>query len=73
MPADSRQLLFLTFSVLVAKPKKKTVNAIGTQLRDLINSGLTRWRMEVYERMKAAAEIGRNPVKKHPIQPECGE
>ena len=24
------------------------VNAIGTQLRDLINSGLSRWRLVVY-------------------------
>ena len=69
VPADSRQLLllllFLTFSVLVANPKKllytvanpargllnrekrTKVNAIGTQLRDPINSELTRWRMAV--------------------------
>ena len=87
VPADSRQLLlllllFLTFSALVANPKKTTlhggqsrswsaeqgkkrkrkslaappppparcsfgVNAIGTQLRDPINSGLTRWRMAI--------------------------
>ena len=50
------------------------VNAIGTQLRDPINSGLTRWRMAVsYERMDAAAELGRNPVSKHQIQPEYGD
>ena len=36
------------------------VNAIGTQLRDPINSGLTRWQLTVY--MDAFAEIGRNPV-----------
>ena len=35
------------------------MNAIGTQLRDLINSGLTRWRMAVP--LDAAAELGRNP------------
>ena len=37
------------------------MNAIGTQLRDPINSGLTRWRMAV-SIMDAAAELGRNPV-----------
>ena len=46
------------------------VNAIGTQLlRDPMNSGLTRWRMAVSQ-MDAAAEVGRNPVSKHQIQPE---
>ena len=48
------------------------VNAIGTQLRDLINAGLTRWRLAV-EIMDAVAESGRNPVNKHQIQPECVE
>ena len=48
------------------------MNAIGTQLRDLINSGLTRWRMAV-SLMDAAAELGRNPVSKHQIQPEYGD
>ena len=48
------------------------MNAIGTQLRDPINSGLTRWRMAVSE-MDAAAELGRNPVSKHRIQPEYGD
>ena len=42
------------------------MNAVGTQLRDPINSGLTRWRMD------AAAELGRNLVSKHLIQPEYG-
>ena len=57
VPADSRQ-----------------VNAIDTQLRDPINSGLNRWRMAVLnKKMDAAAELGRNPVSKHQIQPECGE
>ena len=47
------------------------VNAIGTQLRDPINSGLIRWRMAVsYGRR---AELGRNPVSKHQIQPEYGD
>ena len=50
------------------------MNAIGTQLRDPINSGLTRWRMAViYEVMDAVAELGRNPVCKHQIQPEYGD
>ena len=41
------------------------VNAIGTQLRDSINSGLTRWRVAVLNKqMDAAAERGRNPVRK---------
>ena len=40
-------------------------NAIGTQLRDPINSGLTRWRMAVLtKQMDDAAELGRNPVSK---------
>ena len=47
------------------------VNAIGTQLRDPINSGLTRLHMAaINELMDAAAELGRNPVSKHQIQPE---
>ena len=48
------------------------MNAIGTQLRDPINSGLTRWRMAV-SLMDAAAELGRNPVSKHQIQSEYGD
>ena len=49
-------------------------NAIGTQLRDQINSGLTRWRLAILNIiMDAAAEIGRNPVCKHQIQPEYGD
>ena len=47
------------------------MNAIGTHLRDPINSGLIRWRMAfLNEYMDAAAELGRNPVSKHDIQPE---
>ena len=40
------------------------MNAIGTQLRDLVNSGLTRWRRLAVLNivMDAAAEIGRDPV-----------
>ena len=50
------------------------VNAIGTQLRDTINSGLTRWRMPVLDKyMDAAAELGKNPVCKYQIQPEYGD
>ena len=50
------------------------VNAIGAQLRDPINSGLTQWRLAVFNIiMDAAAEIGRNPVCKHQIQPEYGD
>ena len=49
------------------------VNAIGIQLRDPINSRVTRWRMAgINKLMDAAAELGRNPVSKHQIQPECG-
>ena len=50
------------------------VNAIGTQLRDTINLGLTRWRMAVQNKyMDAAAELGRNSISKHQIQPEYGD
>ena len=49
------------------------MNTIGTQLRDPINSGLTRWRMAVSQK-DVAAELGRNPVvSKHQIQPEYGD
>ena len=50
------------------------MNAIGTQLRDPINSELTRWRMAVLNKyMDAVAELGRNLVSKHQIQPEYGD
>ena len=50
------------------------MNAIGTQLRDPINSGLARWRMAVLNKyMDTAAELGRNPGSKHQIQPEYGD
>ena len=44
------------------------MNAIGTQLRDPRNSGLTRWRMAVLNKqIDVAAEVGRNPGGKHQI------
>ena len=51
------------------------VNAIGTQLRDPINSGLmTQWRLAVLNIIiDAVANIRRNPVCKHQIQPEYGD
>ena len=50
------------------------MNAIGTQLRDPINSGLTRWRIAVkYKLMDAATVLERNPVSKYHIQPEYGD
>ena len=50
------------------------MNAIGAQLRDPINSGLTRWRMAVLNRnMDAAAELGRNLVSEDQIQPGYGD
>ena len=50
------------------------MNAIGTQLRDPINLGLTRRRMAVLNKqIDAAAELVRNPVSKHQIQPENGD
>ena len=50
------------------------MNAIGTQLRDPINSGLTRWRMAVSNKeIDVAVELGGDPVSKHQIQPEYGD
>ena len=50
------------------------MNTNGAQMRDPINSGLTQWRPTVLNIiMDAAAEIGRNPVCKHQIQPEYGD
>ena len=50
------------------------MNAIGTQMRDPINSGLTQRRLAVLNIiLDAAAEIGRNTVCKHQIQPEYGD
>ena len=47
------------------------MNAIRTQLRDPMNSGLTRWRVAVVNKlMHAAAKIGRNSVNQHQMQPE---
>ena len=48
------------------------MNTIGKHLRDPINSGLTRWRMAV-SYLNAAAELERDPVSKHQIQPEYGD
>ena len=48
------------------------MNVIGTHLCDPINSGLTQWRMAV-SKLDAAAELGRNPISKHQIQPEYGD
>ena len=47
------------------------VNAIGTQLRDPINSGLTQWQLTVY--VDTVAESGSNPASKHQTQREYGE
>ena len=44
------------------------MSAIGTQLRDSMNSGLARWRLKVYNiYVDAVAESGRNPASKHQI------
>ena len=48
------------------------MNAIGTHLRDPINSRLVRWRMAV-SKLDATTELGRNLVSKHQIQPEYGD
>ena len=48
------------------------MNAIGTQLRGPINSGPTDG-VRRFEQMDAAAEVGSNPVSKHPVQPEYRE
>ena len=70
------QLIFASLSHThywygVGTLKVPAVNAVGTQLRDPINSGLARWRIMAI--MDAAAELGRNPVSKHQIQLECGD
>ena len=44
------------------------MNAIGTQLRDPGTDPMTYGGL--YKEMDAAAELGRNPVSKHQIQPE---
>ena len=44
------------------------MNAIGTQLADLINLGMAYGGLNKY--MDAAAELGRNPESKHQVQPE---
>ena len=61
-------MVFVFFADTVNAKARHTstmMNAIGTHLRDPINLGLTRWRMD------AAAELGRNPAIKHQmIKPE---
>ena len=42
------------------------MNAIGSQLRDPISSGLARWRLTVH--VDAVAESGRNTVSKHQVR-----
>ena len=50
------------------------MNAIGTQLRDPVNSGLTQWQKAVLNKqIDAAAELERNPASKQKIQPEYGD
>ena len=51
------------------------MNAVGTQMRNPIHSGLARWLMavEIKKMMDAVAEIERNPGSKHQIQPEHGD
>ena len=50
------------------------MNVIGAQLRDPIKLGPTRWRIAVLNKyMDATAELGRNPVSKHQIQPDYGD
>ena len=50
------------------------MNGIGTQLCDPINSGLTQWRMAVFNKqMDAAAELRRNPASKHQIRHAYGD
>ena len=49
------------------------MNAIGTHLRDPINSGLRPDGVWRFHKMDAAAELGKNPVSKHQIQPEYGD
>ena len=48
------------------------VSAIGTQLRAPINLGTDPMAYDSFKK-DAAAELGRNPVSKHQIQPEYGE
>ena len=50
------------------------MNAIGTQLRDPIKLGTDPMAYGgLNEYMDAAAELGRNPLSKHQIQPEYGD
>ena len=49
------------------------MNAIDTQLRDLDRLGADPMTYGIDKLMDAAAEVGRNPVSKHQIQPEYGD
>ena len=60
------------------------MNASGTHLRDLINSGTDPvpvggtniWTTTDYDELMdygTVTDSGRNPVSKHQLQPECGE
>ena len=57
---------------LLALYQFSVVNAL-TQLRDLINSGLARWRMVLLEPVAESGKGGQNPVSKYQIQLGCGE
>ena len=60
----------LRFTSLVPADSRQRTPSV-TQMRDPINSGLNRWRMPVLNKyMDTAAELGRNPVSEHQIQPE---
>ena len=49
------------------------MNAIGTKLRDSINSGLTPMTYGGFINDGRRRELGRNSVSKHQIQPEYGD
>ena len=50
------------------------MNAIGTQWRDLINSGLGQWRMTVLiETVEESGKEEWSPLSKHQVQPGYGE
>ena len=48
------------------------VSAIGMQVRNPINSGLTQWRLTA-KYVDVVLKSGRNPASKHQIQPESRE
>ena len=47
------------------------MNAIGTQLRDTMPDPIAYGGLNKY--IGAAAELGRNPISEHRIQPEYGD